>query len=198
MSKACSKCRIEKPTSEFNRRGSGFKSHCRDCIRTQSAKYRLANPNKVKDWIKANPEKAKSAKDRYRRSNLRKVAEQTSKYQTSRKLRDPLFKLSCNLRSLIYNSLNSRGFRKSSKSAKLLGAPLEVVWSHLISTAIRNYGFYDPNVKYHIDHIIPCSVAANQEELETLQFYYNLQLLTPKDNLTKSNKLVYAILKEQS
>lgn len=57
----------------------------------------------------------------------------------------------------------------------------------MIRKIIKNYGSYDPNFKYHIDHIIPCSSVKTEEELIGLQHYCNLQYLTPEDNMRKND-----------
>ena len=42
----------------------------------------------------------------------------------------------------------------------------------------------------HIDHIIPCDSAKEEEQLIQLFHYTNLQPLWAKDNITKSNKII--------
>lgn len=91
---------------------------------------------------------------------------------------------------MLRQSFNNQGYSKTSKTQQLLGADFKTVKAHLEATAIRNYGSYDPQVSYHIDHIVPCSSAKSEQELLALQHYLNLQLLTPEDNLKKSDKII--------
>lgn len=86
--KKCTKCGVEKPLSEFNKRKNrpiGFSSACKPCINSSQdpekrklswKKWREANPEKRKAskaaWDKANPEKRKlnSYKARLKKYNL--------------------------------------------------------------------------------------------------------------------------------
>lgn len=165
----------------------------KDRVKTASTTHRQANPEKYKayiaEWQKNNPDKRKANIVKWKQANPDKVKAARAKYMKNRKAKDPLFKLKCNLSNLIGMSLKRQGYSKSTKSAELLGAPYELVQAHLKYTAIRNYGSYDPTKKYEIDHIVPVATATTQEEAEKLQFYQNLQLLTPEDNLKKLAKL---------
>jgi hypothetical protein len=113
------------------------------------------------------------------------------RYQKERKKIDPLFKLKAILRSRISKDLKNKGYSKKSKTYKLLGADFDTVYQHLVQTAISNYGFYDKNVSYHVDHIVPCCTAKNEKELINLQHYKNLQFLSKQDNLKKSKNIDY-------
>jgi hypothetical protein len=44
--------------------------------------------------------------------------------------------------------------------------------------------------KWEIDHIIPISIARNEEEIIKLNHYSNLRPLWRKDNRDKSNKIL--------
>src|SRR5690606_22588401 len=59
--KRCPGCGITRPSSEWTRdstKRDGLRSHCKPCMRAESAKYRAANPEKLREynrrWYKAN------------------------------------------------------------------------------------------------------------------------------------------------
>lgn len=76
--RTCSRCKVTKPVSEFNRysdpsapaTGWRYYSWCRDCARQQSATYGAANRprrnERLRQWRQAHPEEAR-ALDRRRR-----------------------------------------------------------------------------------------------------------------------------------
>lgn len=88
--KICSRCGIEKPKSEFNKRPSrpcGVVSNCRVCekiiraenkeyYKKQGAKYYKENKDEIdkknKLWVKNNPEKAKAIRDKWRSDPINK------------------------------------------------------------------------------------------------------------------------------
>jgi len=154
-----------------------YRQKNRDKIAQQSKKYRENNPDTMRN---------------YRHINRDKIAQQKRDY-ARRRLKEPEYKFVHGLRSLIRNSLRNGNYKKTSKTYELLGADFATVRAHLIQSAIVNYGKYFPNRKYHTDHIVPCSSAKTEAEFIALQHYTNLQYLTPKDNLKKSDKLNYEL-----
>jgi len=162
----------------------------KDVLKTQRAKYRQNNKEKFKVWSSryywANTHKAQETSKNWRKMNREYLRE----YKRQRALTDPLYRMALQLRSSIRSALKRGGVTKTSKTVELLGADVFTVQAYLVNTAIRNYGFYDPEVTYHIDHVIPCSSAKTKEELIKLQRYTNLQYLYPKDNLSKGKKIL--------
>jgi hypothetical protein len=53
-----------------------------------------------------------------------------------------------------------------------------------------NYGQGKNNETWHIDHIIPISLAKTEEEVYKLNHYANLRPMWCSDNIRKSNKIV--------
>jgi len=203
----CNGCKIEKESIEFSvdrRSKSGLQSVCKSCYR----EYQRINKEQIKEYkkkhYKANKVELDSKMKEYYQANWVKLIHKMKEYRIThkeqknnyekeytkiRRQTDSLYRLMGNLRSLIYISLKNKGYTKRSKTQKLLGADFKTVQTHLVNSAIKNYGSYDPAVTYHIDHIIPCKSATTEDQLIALQYYTNLQYLTVEDNLAKSSKL---------
>ena len=84
-----------------------------------------------------------------------------------------------NIKGLINNAINNRGFIKSSHTRDLLGCSYEALLSHLGPK---------PTPDAHIDHICPCNQSVNEQELLKLQHYTNLRWMPSTDNLLKSDQ----------
>ena len=135
-----------------------------------------------KKYYKKNKEILKEKYKEYRKNSK----EYRNRYNRNRKKTDHLYKLKCTLRSAMWRSFKKRRWNKNSKSQELLGCDFEIVKTHLEKqfTKDMNWGNYG---KWHIDHIIPLSVADNKHEVEMLCHYTNLQPLWAKDNFSKSD-----------
>ena len=90
------------------------------------------------------------------------------------------------MRTLIYNSLKNKGFTKKSRTHEIIGCTFNDFMIHLNS---NKYGFKYGDLNIDIDHIIPLSSAANEDEVLKLNHFSNLQLLPSSYNRTvKSSK----------
>jgi hypothetical protein len=150
----------------------------KDKIKEQAKQYYETNKNKIK-------EQAKQQNKKYREVNKHKINE----YQKNRKLNDPLFKLTCNIRSLISVSIKRNGFKKTSKTFLILGCSFAEFKQHLESKfeswmTWDNYGLYNglANYGWDIDHIIPSSRAITEEDAIKLNHYTNLKPLCSYNN----------------
>ncbi len=139
---------------------------------------RTSEIEKVKEWYKNN----KGSKKKIKYS-----------YHKKRRQVDPIYRLKTNIKALIGINFRKQKYTKSSKTTNIIGCSFEELYAHLVNSALRNYGFYLYEEKYHIDHIIPISVATTEEEVIKLNHYSNLQYLYPEDNRIKSNKINWSI-----
>lgn len=163
----------------------------KDRIAETCKKWRASNPDRyleaVRRWQRNNKDRHVENGRKYQEANRERVAKYKKNYEKERRANNSLFKLSGNIRNLIRNSFNNKGWSKATRTQSILGCDFVTLEAHLISTALKNYGYWLDCQEYHIDHIIPVSSATTEEELLKLNHYTNLQYLTPEDNLKKSN-----------
>ena len=162
-----------------------YREKNKDEINQSQREYREKNKDKYKVYY----ERSKETYSKYRENNIDKIRARQNKYFKERKENDPLFKLSCNIRTLINLSLVKGGYSKNTKSFDILGISYENLKKHfenMFSSWMtwENHGLYngDFNYGWDIDHIIPLSSARNEYELLKLNHYTNLQPLCSKIN----------------
>ena len=190
--KVCTKCKEEKELSEFTkgkRNKNGVRNECKICSNKYNIKYKEINPEKVLKYniVFSNYYKI------YYKNNKEKILQYErdcrNEYNKKRKLVDPLFKLRCNIRSLICNSFKNKGFKKESKTHKYLGCSYEEFKLHLESQFTSGMT-WDKLGEWHLDHIYPVSLAKDEEEIIRLNHYTNFQPLWAIDNIKKGNKII--------
>lgn len=141
-------------------------------------------------WQELNKAHRQNYRKQYRSENREAILKYTREHLIERRKNDPLFKLKGQLRHLIYHSLERKGYKKGSKTEKIIGCDYATFISYLLNTYRSRYGIdWDGKEDIHIDHIIPLSTAKSEEDVIKLCYYTNLQLLKAKDNLEKSDKL---------
>ena len=161
IEKRCNDCQTWLPLNEDNfckskNRSFGYTYYCKPCKNARTQKDR------------ENPEV------RQREYNQKKQRLKT----------DSLFKLKCNIRNIVAQSLK-RGFtKKLKKTEEILGCSFAELKKHFEDQfepwmTWENYGRYNGELKYgwDIDHIIPLRTAKTGEELISLNHYTNLQPL---------------------
>jgi hypothetical protein len=177
--KKCSKCNKNKHLDEFYKTKltlDGKQSSCKECCIENQKKY----TQKWHKSVKGNKEWHESYKI------------YQNQYHFTRKLNDPLYKLTTNIRSLIGNSFKrsvNNGFTKSKTTEEILGCSLKEFIKHLQSLFTEGMTL-DNYTEWEIDHIIPLSSAQTEEEIIKLNHYTNLQPLWKSDNRSKSDKLI--------
>ena len=200
--------------------GKEYYEKNRELLIKRSIEYAKNNKEKVKNYhaehYKENKERLSKEAKEYRNNNKEKVRSQdieryykimadperrerrratTSKYEKGKRENDPVFRISCNLRTGLYGCLkglhkNSRTFSYIDKSPEELMNYLEKQFTEGMSR--ENYG------KWHVDHIRPLAsfefdkYKEGSAEFEALLreawHYTNLQPLWAADNISKGAK----------
>jgi len=191
--KICTKCFIEKPFTEFYRKGNTYKSHCKVCCSLYSKTYYSENKEnhnlKMVEHYQNNILEYKLNHKIYRDNNKDKIREIAKTYTKNKRNDDILFKLKHNLRVRIKEYLKSKNITKKNKTFEFVGCTPEMLKQHLESKfeygmTWENYG------KWEIDHKIPLSQATNINELYNLNYYLNLQPMWKHDNIKKGSKII--------
>lgn len=152
------------------------------------------------EYYHKNKDKAKKWNDKYKNKNRMEIRAKGREYAKNNRDRinihrlerlhnDPIFKMKEQTRNMVRYALRSEGHRKNSHTADILGCDLDFFCEYLMKTWEKNYGEPWSGEPYHIDHIVPLATAKTEEDVLRLCHYTNLQMLTPHDNLTKSDSI---------
>ena len=195
MTKICAKCKIELPTSEFNKdrsRNGGLDNRCRLCLKEYKENHYLKNKVEIQKKqkiyrIEHHLEILEQKREHYR-NNKEELIQQQGEYHIRRRKTDINFKILCNLRKRIWNVLRNNS--KSEHTITMLGCSIEQLRGYLekqFTTGMNwnNYG------KWHVDHIKPCASfdLSKSEEQRKCFNWKNLQPLWAEENLRKGANL---------
>jgi hypothetical protein len=166
MNKECTKCKQQKPISEFGpskQKKDGLRPWCKVCHNAGNAEWRKKTPDYYKARQDENPERRK-------------------KYDTAYKEKNPTY-----LKE--YYEENKHDFiervnrrRGRTKCATVLWADKEKI--RLLYRVSSNLNRLHGYIKYHVDHIVPLQ----GELVSGLHVHNNLQIIRAEENKTKYNK----------
>lgn len=178
--KICNKCLENKPLTEFSGSVSqkdGHISSCKVCMRAYSLRRRIKHGQvpRIKNSKLQNNETKKRCDREYRKNRM---------------MNDPIFKIKCNTRSLLYNSFTracSGRYKKSINTETMLSCSMDYFVKYIENKftegmTFENYG------AWHLDHIKPIANCNSLEDIIEYNHYTNFQPLWAKDNILKSNK----------
>lgn len=112
-----------------------------------------------------------------------------NKYENDRLKRDPIYKLTSNIRKRINQSFRNLNAKKYNKTTNILGCTFDEFRIYIESKfidgmSLENYG------EWHLDHIIPISYANSEDDVYRLNHYLNFQPLWASTNLSKGNRFI--------
>jgi len=221
--KICSQCGIEKNESEFiknNKKSDGLRCECKICslkyykkykennvekLKTSQKKYREKNKEKVKKWHKEweekNREKRKEQMILYRIENKQQILKTSKQWREKNKEKiknrlktDNEYKIKITMHRSFKNSI-----RKKTKS---FFKYTNLAYADYIDYFKNNFPVEFSEItekgKYHIDHIIPCAIYdfKNPDEIKLCWQPENLRIIPAKENLKKSSKLDFDLIKK--
>ena len=200
----CKKCMCEDSEKYYKNNKEKIKeyySNNEEKIKEKRKEYYENNKenliNKRKEYYENNKEKVKKYFKEYRKEYYEnnkelikeKYRDYRNNYYKNRRKNDPLFRLTQYTRRSIKYYLESKGYKKNTKTENILGCSFEEFKKHIESQFEDwmnwdNQGLYNGEFNYgwDIDHIIPVSSATTEEEILKLNHYTNLQPLCSKIN----------------
>jgi hypothetical protein len=207
--KVCTKCGVDKPLEEYGKQRNGKKSWCKPCENLRTKIWYEQNKDRrnaiARAWAKNNKDKVNAAK-RLRRSKIRELnplpekpkfdkyvwlknnKHRLAKYRRDWLNADPKNIVSDRVRRRINGAFTAYGYKKTSRTAEIIGCSCEELKLH-IESKFQLGMTWENRDQWHIDHIIPLATAKTEEDVIRLNHYTNLQPLWAADNLRKSDKL---------
>lgn len=153
----------------------------REEIREKQREYYLQNKDTIN---KTNKE--------YYLNNKNVTIKNAIVYRKNREKHNPLYKLANRMKSLIGNSLRKGGYKKNTKTQKILGCTYEEFKEHLEKLfepwmSWDNYGKYNGELNFgwdidHVEPLLPKGITRSEDDIIRLNHYTNLQPLCSKVN----------------
>ena len=78
--------------------------------------------------------------------------------------------------------------KKNTTTEKILGCTINEFKDYIENLFLEGMSWENRD-KWHIDHVIPISLAKDKEEIVLLSHYSNLRPMWSVDNIVKSNKI---------
>ena len=140
---------------------------------------------KAREQYKENSQPFKDRNNRYKIENRQKCTD----YERNKRHNDSVYRLRTNLRNLIRRYTKGKGYKGSKSVYEILGCDFDY-FKDYIEKKFKNGMTFENYGEWNIDHIIPISSAKNDEDLEILNHYTNLQPLWANENYKKGKKIL--------
>lgn len=161
----------------------------REHINAKAREQYKENSEPFKDrnnrYTNSHKEKVKQSRHRYKIENRQKCTD----YERNKRHNDSIYRLRTNLRNLIRRYTKGKGYKGSKSVYEILGCDFDY-FKDYIEKKFKNGMTFENYGEWNIDHIIPISSAKNDEDLERLNHYTNLQPLWANENYKKGKKIL--------
>lgn len=195
-----------------------YTSRCKVCKREDDNEYRQRNLEIVRErdrqrYIKDYDKRKECSKNtriknidnvrgkdkaRYVNERGHRIEYAKQYYQENKERRNELARLNYHsspekqLHNSIRTAINSinkkKGFSKKSRTYRIVGCQFDFLRQH-IETQFEEGMSWDNRSEWHIDHVLPISLANSEEDVIRLNHWTNLRPLWAFDNISKGNKL---------
>lgn len=162
-----------------------YREKKRQILREKKKQYYRDNIKKVREYREKNRYKINKTANDYRRRNRDAI----NKKAKERYHNDTLFKLSKNIRNRIASSFKRGVLIKNRKTIDFIGITYNELRDY-IELQFKNGMSWENRNEWHIDHIVPLTLAKTEDELYKLSHYSNLRPIWNFENLMKYNKLL--------
>lgn len=160
--------------------------------RASREKHREKRLQMTRDWRERSKEHLKAYYKKHHKNNREKIRDKVREKYSS----DPQYALIVKARCHISYAFKRLKFKKTSKTAKLLGCDWETLKRHIESQFYGDMTWESFQQKNHIgtsmveiDHIIPISSAKTEEDVMRLSHYTNLRPMWWWQNREKRDKI---------
>ena len=201
--KICSRCKLDKNISEFNKnpdRKCGIKPECKDCRKLVVDEYRRKNREKLNEKNRLyrlklkDPNYVSSPKVLLTEKEKKKHrSEYVVKYISERSKNDPLFKLKLNIRKsissnvILYLKSNNLDTTKKGSTESILGISYNEFKTYIEEQFVDGMS-WDNYGEWQFDHKTPISWANTENEVYELNHYTNFQPLWTIENQIKGSR----------
>lgn len=167
-----------------------YYSNNKELIKENRNIYIENNKDKISESQKAWRTENKDLISEYRKRNIEKRRKNRREYEKKKKSEDPLYRITCSIRTLISMSIRKNGFSKKSKTSNILGCSFIEFKIHIESQFDENMNWDNYGIYWQIDHIYPISKYKDESHLIELNHYTNLRPLESSENNKKKNSIL--------
>jgi hypothetical protein len=163
--------------------------------RASREKHKEKRYQMTRDWREQNKEHLQA----YNKANRERNRKNLREWVKAKYASDPKYALIIKARGLMRYAFNRLGFKKTTKTAELLGCDWETFKQHIESQFYGEMTWESFQQKNHIgtsmveiDHIIPISSAKTEEDVIKLSHHTNLRPMWWWENREKRDKMPHS------